>query len=249
MTELELLVDFHKDAERQGPGSEADTLKALSFIDLDQDQPLKVADIGCGSGAQTITLAQQLKGHITAVDLFPEFLSKLAEKAKALGLQDQITTLEKSMDQLPFGQDEFDIVWSEGAAYIMGFEAAIQTWRDYLKTGGYLAVSEITWITHNRPKEIQSYWESQYAEIGTASHKIQQLEEHGYSPVGYFFLPQTSWLDHYYHPIEARFDDFLARHQHHELAQDIVKRERAEIEQYNAYKDYWSYGFYVARKV
>ena len=34
MTELELMIDFHKDAERQGPGSYSETLKALSFIDI-----------------------------------------------------------------------------------------------------------------------------------------------------------------------------------------------------------------------
>ena len=63
MTELELLVDFHKDADRQGPGSPATTLKALSFINIKNRKSLKVADIGCGSGAQTITLAQNINGQ------------------------------------------------------------------------------------------------------------------------------------------------------------------------------------------
>jgi len=125
MTELELLIDFHKDAERQGPGSTADTLRAVDFIGIDRKKPLKVVDIGCGTGAQTITLAQNLEGHITAVDLFPEFLEKLNLKTKELGLQDNITTLQRSMDDLPFGKEGFDIIWSEGAIYIMGFEAGI----------------------------------------------------------------------------------------------------------------------------
>ena len=48
MTELELIIDLHKNSERQGPGSENDTLKALDLLNLPTDQNLKVADIGCG---------------------------------------------------------------------------------------------------------------------------------------------------------------------------------------------------------
>src|SRR6056297_1175822 len=113
MTELELLIDFHKDAKRQGPGSTSGTLMALNFIDLGKKKSLKVADIGCGSGAQTITLAQNIEGQITAVDLFPEFLAKLNLRSKEQGLQDKITTLEKSMEDLHFVKEEFDIIWSE----------------------------------------------------------------------------------------------------------------------------------------
>ncbi|MBN2050634.1 MAG: class I SAM-dependent methyltransferase [Spirochaetales bacterium] len=248
MTELELLIDFHMNAQRQGPGSTADTLRALSFISLVGKKTLKIADIGCGSGAQTIVLAQNTKSHITAVDLFPEFLDRLSDKAEGLGLQDKITTLEASMDDLPFGKEEFDILWSEGAIYIIGFEAGIKKWRDYLKPGGYLAVSEITWLTNKRPKEIEEHWKSEYPEIDTASNKIRLLEENGYSPVGYFFLPEKSWIDTYYAPMEERFAAFLERHGNSERARDIVDGEKDEIRKYKKYKDYFSYGFYLGKK-
>ena len=65
MTEIELIVDFHKEAERQGPGSPSETIKALNFIKIDKNQKLKIADIGCGSGGQTITLAQNIEGQAT----------------------------------------------------------------------------------------------------------------------------------------------------------------------------------------
>jgi len=197
MTEIELLIDLHKNAKRQGPGSDEDTLKALSFIPIKTGQFLKVADIGCGSGAQTIALAQNIEGHITAIDLFPEFLDKLNSKSKELGLQNRITTLEKSMVDLPFAYEEFDIIWSEGAIYIIGFEAGIKKWKEYLKSGGYLAISEITWTTNSRPKEIEEHWNKEYPQIDTASNKIKIIEENGFSPVGYFYLPVSSWIDNY----------------------------------------------------
>jgi ubiquinone/menaquinone biosynthesis C-methylase UbiE len=248
MTALELIIDLHKNSERQGPGSENDTLKALDFLNLPTDQNLKVADIGCGSGGQTISLAKNISGQVTAVDLFPEFLDQLNEKSQKLGLTDKIVTLEKSMDDLPFKKNEFDLIWSEGAIYNIGFESGLKKWKDYLKVGGYLAVSEITWITQSRPKEIEGFWNSEYPEIDTASNKINELENNGYSLVGYFYLNQDSWIENYYKPMEKRFEEFLNRNDHSELARNVVEEHRAEIDLYQKFKDYYSYGFYVVRK-
>ena len=68
--------------------------------------------------------------------MFPEFLGKLNSKATELGLQDKITTLEKVMEELPFDNEEFDIIWSEGAICNIGFETGIKEWKSYLKAGG-----------------------------------------------------------------------------------------------------------------
>lgn len=248
MTELELIIDFHKNSERQGPGSEDDTLKALNYLNLPTDQNLKLADIGCGSGGQTISLAKNLNGQITAVDLFPEFLNELNEKSQILGLANRIVTLEKSMDDLPFSEGEFDLIWAEGAIYNIGFENGLKKWKDYLKVGGYLAVSEITWITQSRPKEIEEFWKSEYPEINVASNKIKQLENIGYTLVGYFYLSQDSWIETYYKPMQARFENFLNRNNNSELARKVVEDHQAEIDLYQKFKDYYSYGFYIARK-
>lgn len=248
MTELELIIDLHKNSERQGPGSENDTLKALEFLNLSTDQKIKVADIGCGSGGQTITLAKNLNGQITAIDLFPEFLDELNEKSQKLGLTDKIVTLEKSMDDLPFNKNEFDLIWSEGSIYNIGFENGLKKWNDYLKVGGYLAVSDITWITQSRPKEIEDFWKREYPEIDVASNKINQLEYNGYTLVGYFYLNQVSWIENYYKPMEARFETFLRRNDNSQLARKVVDDNKAEIDLYRKFKDYYSYGFYIARK-
>jgi len=248
MTELDLLIDLHRNSNRQGPGSEKDTLKALSFLGFSTERKLKIADIGCGSGGQTITLAENLNGQITAVDLFPAFLNELNEKSKKLGLTDKIVTLEKSMDDLPFNKNEFDLIWSEGAIYNIGFENGLKKWKDYLKVGGYMAVSEITWITQSRPKEIEEFWKSEYPEVDTASNKIKQLENNGYTLVGYFYLSQNSWIETYFKPMQARFENFLKRNNNSELARKVVEDNQAEIDLYQKFKDYYSYGFYIARK-
>lgn len=248
MTELELIIDLHKNSERQGPGSEKDALKALGFMDLPSGRKLKVADIGCGSGGQTITLAQNLNAEITAIDLFPEFLNELNEKSQKLGLTEKIVTLGKSMEDLPFKNQELDIIWSEGAIYNIGFENGIKQWKDYLKIGGYLAVSELTWITNFRPKGLEAFWTNEYPDIDTASNKIKLLENNGYTLAGYFYLNQDSWVENYYKPMEARFETFLKRNNNSELARKVFEENKAEIDLYMKFKDYYSYGFYVARK-
>lgn len=248
MTEIELIIDLHKNSERQGPGSEAETLKALQFMNLPNYDKLKVADMGCGTGAQTIVLAQNVNGQITAVDLFSEFLNELDQHSQKLGLNSKIFTKQESMDKLSFQDEEFDIIWSEGAIYNMGFENGVKAWKNYLKSGGYLAVTEITWITNSRPSEIEAFWTQHYPEIDLASNKIKLLEDNGYNLAGYFYLKPESWIENYYKPMESIFEDFLHRNDHSELAKKVVKENRDEMDLYLKYKDYYSYGFYIARK-
>lgn len=249
MSEIELLVDFHKAGERQGPGSPEETRKALALTGLEKNENLKVADIGCGAGAQTITLAQQVNGHITAIDLFPEFLEKLDQKARVLGLSDKISTQRQSMDELQFGEGELDLIWSEGAIYNIGFETGIKAWRPFLKTGGYLAVSEISWITGSRPAELEQYWQEAYPEIDTVSNKIRALERNGYMPAAHFILPPYCWIDNYYRPMQQRFPQFLEQYNYADAVKAFIENEQKEIRMYEQYKDYYSYGFYIARKV
>ena len=249
MTEIELLIDQYKDEERLGPGSDTETEKALNLIEFSQDQSLKILDIGCGTGSQTFTLARNLNGHITAVDLFPEFLEKLNLKAKDLGYEKRITTKACSMDELPYRENEFDLIWSEGAIYNMGFEKGVKEWQRFIKPGGYLAVSEASWITGARPKEVEEYWLGEYPEMDTISNKLKVLEENGYAPVAHFILPEYCWMENFYLPLQEGFSKFLSRHDNDEASRAIVEGEKREIEIYEKYGAYYSYGFYIAKKI
>lgn len=143
MDDMRLLIEFHENAKRQGPGSEEETIKALSMIDIREKKDLKILDIGCGSGAQTITLAKNISGAVTAVDLYSAFLKKLENTANQKKLNN-ITTVQCSMEKLPFKEKEFDIIWSEGSVYNMGFENGFKSWKKYIKDSGYLVVTELS---------------------------------------------------------------------------------------------------------
>ncbi|MFO0361933.1 MAG: hypothetical protein ACK500_08900 [Flavobacteriales bacterium] len=151
------------------------------------------------------------------------------------------------MDDLPFDLGEIDVIWSEGAIYNMGFENGLKKWKQYLKVGGYLTVSEITWITPQKPKEIEEFWQAEYPEVDTASRQIKQLEDNGYTPVEYFYLGQDSWIENYYKPVQLKFDDFLKHNNQSDLVRKVVQDALAEIDLYLKYKEYYSYGFYIAR--
>ena len=249
MDELRLLIDLHSEALRQGPGGDEETRLAVELSGLRTAANLKVADIGCGTGASTLVLAGELDANITAVDFLPEFLAKLDANAERDGLARRITTLSASMEALPFAAAELDAIWSEGAIYNMGFEAGIKAWRKFLKPNGVIAVSELTWLTEQRPDELQAHWEKEYPEVDTASAKMAVLEHHGFSPIGYFPLPEYCWLDNYYQPLRRRFSAFLDRHENSDDARAIVAAEEHEISLYERHRAFISYGYYIARKV
>ena len=248
MDELTLLADLHKAGLRQGPGSPDVTRRAMVLAGLDGSRPLEIADIGCGTGGASLELARMLDARITAVDFLPSFLDVLRQRAQAQGLG-RIITLEASMVALPFTDASFDVIWSEGAVYNMGFEAGASAWKRFLKPGGKLVLSEITWTTAARPQTITDYWTAQYPEIDTASAKLAVLERHGYRPEGYFLLPPCCWQEHYYGPLRERFPAFLDRHEHSPQAAAIVAAEEKEMALYQKYGQFYSYGMYVAAKV
>ncbi|MEM9304421.1 MAG: SAM-dependent methyltransferase, partial [Pseudomonadota bacterium] len=116
------------------------------------------------------------------------------------------------------------------------------------RTGGVLAVSELTWLRPDPPEEIRNFWESEYPEIATAADKIATLEGAGYDLLGYFTLPPSSWLDHYYGPTAQRLPAFRERHVDEPEADELIAMEDREVALYRRFQDHYSYGFYVARK-
>jgi len=153
------------------------------------------------------------------------------------------------MDSLPFAAGSLDAIWAEGAIYNIGFEAGVRAWSGFLKSGGILAVSDLTWLTHRRPDELDDYWRGAYPEVAVASRRIALLEAAGFTPIGYFPLPKVCWLENFYRPLQTAFEPFLARQGASREAIAVVDAERAEIALYERFSDYVSYGFYIARKL
>ena len=107
--DFNLICDYYSAIERQGPGSPEMTLKALSFVD-NLDDKSRIADLGCGTGGQTMTLAKHTTGQITGLDLFPKFIDLFNSNAEQLNLHDRVHGVVGSMDNLSFQEEELDLI-------------------------------------------------------------------------------------------------------------------------------------------
>ena len=246
--DLSLICEYFSNVERQGPGSPEVTLKALGFIDNLTDRSF-IADVGCGTGGQTMVLAQHAPGRITGLDLFPGFIDQFNCNAMKLNLQDKVRGIIGSMDDLPFQKEELDLIWSEGAIYNIGFERGINLWHEYLKTGGYLVVSENSWFTDERPEEINDFWMSIYPEIDTIPNKVAQIQKAGYILVACFILPENCWTEHFYEPLVVVQEKFLEKYKGNKTAEEYIAWERYEAGLYYKYKEFYGYVFYIAKKI
>lgn len=246
--DFNLICDFFSQMERQGPGSPEVTIRALSFIDNLTDNSL-IADIGCGTGGQTMVLAQHTPGRITGLDLFPGFIDVFNRNAEQLDLQDRVQGVVGSMDNLPFQDEELDLIWSEGAIYNIGFERGLNEWRKYLKTGGYIAVSECSWFTDERPAEINDFWMSAYPEIDTLPNLVAKVYKAGYLPVATFILPENCWTEHYFAQKYAAQEIFLNKYAGNKAAEEFMTLQPIEEELYRKYKEFYGYVFFIAKKI
>lgn len=246
--DFNLICDFFLHTERQGPGSPEVTVKALSFMDHLTDAS-RIADIGCGTGGQTMVLAQHAPGWITGLDFFPGFVRKFNDNAEVMHLQDRVKGIVGSMDNLPFEPESLDLIWSEGSIYNIGFERGLNEWRQYLKKGGYLAVSESSWFTEERPAEIHDFWMGCYTEIDTIPNKVRQMQQAGYLPVAIFVLPETCWTEHYFRPLAKARKLFGTRHAGNRTVEQLFEFQHHEEALYGKYKAFYGYVFYIGQKL
>lgn len=247
--DFSLICEYFSNVERQGPGSPKITIKALSFIDNLTSQS-RIADLGCGTGGQTMTLAQNAPGLITGLDLFPDFINIFNRNAHTLGLSNRVKGMVGSMTEvLPFEKESLDLIWSEGAIYNIGFERGLNEWKQYLKQGGYIAVSEASWFTAERPAEIHDFWMTHYPEIDTIPNKVAQMQRVGYVPIATFVLPENCWTEHFFIPCSKAQEVFLKKHASNQAVEELIAGQRHEKVLYDKYKEFYGYTFYIGKKI
>lgn len=245
--DLNIIYDFFSDTERQGPGSAEETLKALRFID-GLSEKSKIADIGCGTGGQTMILGENTPCEIIGVDTWPDFIHQFNKNAQIKNLQDRVKGIVGNMENLPFREAELDLIWSEGAIYNIGFERGLNIWRKFLKQGGYIVVTENTWFSEERPAEIQDFWQKIYPEIDIIPNKVAQMQKAGYLPIATYILPESIWTD-YYNWQALRRESFLKKYEGNNAIEEFVASMQYEAELYHKYKAYYGYMFYIGKKI
>lgn len=235
---------LHSGLPREGPGNRASTLRALALAG-NLPAAADVLDIGCGPGAQTIDLAEALPGaRIAALDAHEPFLRELERRAAGRGVSGRIRTVHGDMGALPFGPASFDLIWCEGAAYILGLETALSAWKGLLRDGGALALTEPVWLTEAPPGRAKAFWSAYAAMRGRPSLRAAALAA-GYRIAGDFVLPEEAWWDDYYRPMEARIAEIERSLAGDPAAAIVLAEAREEIECFRAHSDSYSYLFLV----
>lgn len=245
---IDLLLETHIGLERQGPGSSEVVKQALGFLEP-LNQFSKIADLGCGTGGQTLLLAQYLPGIIIGLDMFSNFIDKLNENAKSQNLEKRVTGIVGSMEKLPFQQNSLDLIWSEGAIDNIGFEEGLSHWHKFLKRGGFVAVTCPSWLTNEQPVDVEQFWSGAGSRLDSVNHNIGTMQKCGYQFIASFVLPEQCWTENYFIPREKTINKLMEKYAGNKTMIEYAKQNRYEVELYSKYNQYYGYVFYIGKVI
>lgn len=228
--------------EKLGPGDNAHTAEVLRRLPK-QDYSL-VVDAGCGTGRQTLVLARELQTLVHAIDSHPPFLAELAARANSAELAHLVQTHEMDMKDIPERFQDVELLWSEGAAYNIGFVNALSTWRCSLSSTGFLVVSELSWLHEEIPEAAKEFFETGYPDMQSVARNITAAENAGYRVLGTHVLPREAWTKGYYDVLAPRAAA-LAKHPDPTVREFATETTR-EIEVFEKSEN--SYGFYTLQR-
>lgn len=235
------LIALHQGLKRQGPGDDNLSYQILNSLSL-PPQP-KIADLGCGSGSASILLAQFFNTPVIALDMCDAFLKDLENQAKILNLDHLITPIQGDMAQLNWLPNSFDLFWSEGAVYNIGFKQALYLWRSFLKKDGKVVISEISWFTENIPDKPFQYWHSIYPQMAREKENIALAEASNFRVINTYRLPSDSWWENYYNPLQKNIAKFSS--DSNPMTQLVINETKSEMDLFREYSDFYGYTFYV----
>ena len=246
MERMDYLIDLYGSLPRAGPGGDAHTRRAFESMEHLPSEP-RILDIGCGPGMQTIELLKRSRGTVVALDLYPKMLSRLREAAADARLSERLETVQQDMNEMSFEPSSFDVIWSEGAIYFIGFEKGLAKVKELVKPGGYVAVSEAVWLRPDPPREAVEFWQ-EYPEIDTVENKLKVISGLGYEIVDHFVLPASAWTEQYYDHLAQRASEFEVKWKTIAAAEELLAEARNEIAVFGRCSEYYSYAFFVMRR-
>jgi ubiquinone/menaquinone biosynthesis C-methylase UbiE len=174
------------------------------------DKP-RILDVGCGSGVPTMELARLGQGEVIGIDIDQPALDKLKKKISEAGFSDRVQAVNRSMLDMAFPDESFDIIWSEGSISVIGFERGIQEWKRFLKPNGFMVIHD---------------------EKGNVEEKLEQISKCGYKLLGYFILSEDTWWTEYFAPLEKLIAKSQASYTDDPQALEELNQAQRELEMF-----------------
>ncbi len=230
-----------------GPADAASTRRALALVE--SREPRRILDLGCGNGRQTLLLAEAFpEASIVALDNHQPFLEELARRAVEAGVSARIELLQRDMCEMDFPAASFDLVWSEGAIFVIGFREGLKACREILVPGGCLGLTELTWFKAGAPDECREFFENAYPPMVDVATNLEYIREAGYHILEHFSLPESAWLDNYFAPVEPRLAVLRDQYEGDGEKLEFVELMQKEIDVYRKHSEYYGYEFFVAER-
>lgn len=204
---------------------------------------VSVLDVGCGPGRQTVLLAKHLKGTIKALDSHQAFLDQLQQRPAGRN-KARIEAICRPMDADDFKENEFDLIWSEGALYSIGVEESLKSFRKILKSPGYIAFTELSLFTNDRHSQAARYWKSAYPDVKSIEENLEMISQAGYSMLGHFKLPPSDWQE-YYRPLSEKIKILREKYSDDPSALQALQDDADEINLYAKHGNEYGYVFYI----
>jgi ubiquinone/menaquinone biosynthesis C-methylase UbiE len=199
-----------------------------AFYSLPKLENPLILDIGCGSGVPTIELAKLCDCRIVALDNDSSQLKLLERKLKEQGFTDRVEVLNRSITDMNFDAERFDVIWSEGSIFVIGFKKGLKKWRDFLKPGGFMAV-------HDERRDVEE--------------KLRYIPHCGYRLLDYFILDRDIWWREYCSPLERELQKIRERYPDKPEVLKKFKKEQGEIDLFKKDPGKFESVFFVLQKM
>lgn len=221
---------LHKGLPREAPGDVESLEWALDLAKTPKHA--RILDAGCGPGADLTALAElRPAAKLIGMDLHGPFIEQLRRE------QPLVKAIEGDMLS-PEGQ--FDFIWSAGAAYSVGVEAALKAWAGHLAPNGAVAFSDCLWrVSHPSPK-VKAFWQEGYPGMCDLAGHIARIEASGWRIRGARWLGEAAWQA-YYGPLSERIQSL--RYDANAEMTEVLDAASAEID---LWRDHGGeYGYYL----
>jgi len=187
----------------------------------------RILDVGCGTGIPTIELARLSQGEVLGIDIDQIALDRFSRKIKKAGLTSHVRAVNCSMFDMDFEDESFDIIWSEGSIYTIGFGRGISEWRRFLKPGSSMVIHD---------------------EQGDIREKLEKISKYGYQLLGHFMLSIETWLSEYFVPLENLVAEFHTKYADNPETLKELNQSQIELDMFNKNPERNSSAYFIMRK-
>jgi hypothetical protein len=104
------------------------------------------------------------------------------------------------------------------------------------------------WRRENPPPEVKAGFDQDYPAMGWLDDDAAAIQDCGFELVGHFTLPDETWWDDFYTPMEARIAELRVRYAGDMEASAILDQLAMEPEMHRRYSDFYAYEFFVVRR-